>query len=43
MAQALRSTRVLTAEGLKPATLLVEVERIPIDEPRGYIEATVER
>jgi allantoinase len=28
MAQALRSTRVLTAEGLKPATLLVEGDRI---------------
>ena len=30
MAQALRSTRVLTADGLTPATLIVEGEKIAL-------------
>jgi len=37
MAQAFRSTRVLTPEGLRPATLLVEHERI--FEVRAWDEA----
>ena len=53
MAQAFRSTRVLTPQGIKPATLVVEQGRIagvrawddaePVSEPHGYIEATIQR